>query len=157
MATKCKEQNKQILDMNSLCRRLPDSILDSSISLLQRVYTVLTNNCHKATRYTNITRQSVQKCITISVHFLSEQKLSLSAALVSDVIMMCRDTSRRSQTNGKFFCLTSSENCFTTSRHIDLVSLKLSDTRSFSDSTLPLTTEQRSQHFGVGCSDAWLQ
>jgi len=32
--------------MNRLCKRLPDSKLDSSNSLPQRVYTVLTSNCH---------------------------------------------------------------------------------------------------------------
>ena len=54
--------------MNSLCKRLSDSKLDSSNSLPQRVYTVLTSNCHKAARYTSITRQSVQDYITISVY-----------------------------------------------------------------------------------------
>jgi len=44
------EHNKRILDMNSLCRRLPDIKLDSNNSLPQQVYTVLTSNCHKATR-----------------------------------------------------------------------------------------------------------
>ena len=56
--------------MNSLCKKLPDSKLDSSNSLSQRVYTVLISNCHKAARYTSITRQGVQDYITISVHFL---------------------------------------------------------------------------------------
>ena len=62
--------------MNSLCKKIPDSKLDSSNSLPQRVYTVLTSNCHKAARYTSITRQIVglQDYIrpTISVHFLPE-------------------------------------------------------------------------------------
>jgi len=59
--------------MNSLCKKLPDSKLDSPNSLPQRVYTsVLTSNCHKAARYTSITRQSVQDYITVSVHFLPE-------------------------------------------------------------------------------------
>ena len=86
VATKCKHkthkthtkyntastQNKHNLDKKSLCKKLPDSKLDSSNSLSQRVYTVLTINCHKAARYTSITRQSVQDYITISVHFLPQ-------------------------------------------------------------------------------------
>jgi len=67
------KQNTRILDMNCLCKRLPDSKLDSSNSLLQRVYTILASNCHKAARCTSIARQHVQKYITISVHFLLEQ------------------------------------------------------------------------------------
>ena len=59
--------------MTCVCKRLPDSKFNSSNRLLQRVYTILTSNCHKTARYTSITRQSVQQYVTISVHFLPEQ------------------------------------------------------------------------------------